>query len=52
MDPLDGLFADFLRERIYLHNVRDKTRIWYQTAWKAFQASQTDVGESQTALPP
>jgi hypothetical protein len=37
---LDSLFAIFLKERVYLKNVSPKTKVWYETAWKAFKASQ------------
>jgi hypothetical protein len=30
----------FLRERVYLHNITPKTREFYETAWKAFVRSQ------------
>jgi hypothetical protein len=42
MPTLDQLFADFLRERVYLKNVSPKTRIWYETAWKAFRRENDD----------
>jgi integrase/recombinase XerD len=42
MADLDQLFTDFLRERIYLKNVTTKTRAWYESAWKAFQASRVE----------
>jgi hypothetical protein len=44
-DPLARLFDQFLKERIYLKAVTPKTRIWYDTAWKAFNTSQTATGE-------
>src|SRR5262245_50644812 len=40
-EPLAVLFAQFVKERIYLKAVSAKTEAWYRTAWKAFQASQT-----------
>jgi integrase/recombinase XerD len=40
MDRLDQLFQQFLRERVYLHNITPKTREFYETAWKAFVRSQ------------
>jgi integrase/recombinase XerD len=42
---MDRLFAEFIRERVYLHNVSPKTRSWYETAWKAFKASQSGSDE-------
>jgi hypothetical protein len=44
-DPLGNLFSQFLKERQYLKAVTPKPRIWYQTAWKAFQASQEGGGD-------
>ena len=44
-DPLAPLFDQFLKERIYLKAVTPKTRIWYETAWKAFNTSQAAVDE-------
>lgn len=35
-------FDQFLRERVYLHNVTPKTREFYETAWKAFTRAQRD----------
>lgn len=40
MATLDSLFDEFLRERTYLKNVSQKTRVWYESAWKAFLATQ------------
>jgi site-specific recombinase XerC len=40
MATLDSLFQQFLRERTYLKNVSPKTRVWYETAWKAFKGTQ------------
>jgi integrase/recombinase XerD len=40
MATLDSLFQQFLRERTYLKNVSPKTRVWYETAWKAFLLTQ------------
>jgi site-specific recombinase XerD len=37
MDALDRLFEQFLRERIYLHNVTPKTAEWYRNIWRVFQ---------------
>jgi integrase/recombinase XerD len=37
MDPLDQHFQQFLRERIYLHNVTPKTAEWYRNVWHVFQ---------------
>ena len=47
-DPLGDLFSQFVSERIYLHNVTAKTQVWYQTAWKAFRASQVAPAEGPT----
>jgi hypothetical protein len=44
-DPLGNLFSRFLKERVDLKAVTPKTRIRYQTAWKAFQASQEGGGD-------
>lgn len=44
-DPLGNLFKQFLKERIYLKAVTPKTRIWYESSWKAFQASQAAIDE-------
>ena len=44
-DPLACLFDQFLKERVYLKAVTPKTRVWYETSWKAFNASQTAVGD-------
>jgi site-specific recombinase XerD len=41
MSALHEHFEQFLRERVYLHNVTPKTRDYYVTAWKAFVRSQT-----------
>ena len=40
MATLDTLFQQFLRERTYLKNVSPKTRVWYESAWKAFLLTQ------------
>jgi integrase/recombinase XerD len=40
MATLNLLFEAFLRERRYLKNVSPKTRIWYESAWKSFKATQ------------
>lgn len=42
---LANLFAQFVRERLYLKAVSVKTETWYWTSWKAFEASQIGVGE-------
>jgi hypothetical protein len=47
-DPLGNLFEQFVRERIYLHNVTPKTQVWYWTGWKAFCSSQ--VASSDASL--
>jgi hypothetical protein len=45
-DPLALLFSQFLKERVYLKAVTPKTRLWYDCAWKAFQASQAGSSDS------
>jgi hypothetical protein len=40
MNRLDQLFHQFLRERVYFHNITPKTREFYETAWKAFTRSR------------
>jgi integrase/recombinase XerD len=40
MATLNTLFQQFLRERAYLKNVSPKTRVWYESAWKAFLLTQ------------
>jgi len=48
MATLDSLFDQFLRERTYLKNVSPKTRVWYESAWKAFKLSQpVDLATSE-----
>lgn len=42
MLTLDQHFEQFLRERVYLHNITPKTREFYETAWKAFTRARTD----------
>jgi hypothetical protein len=32
----DLFFQQFLRERIYLHNVTPKTAEWYRNVWGVF----------------
>jgi site-specific recombinase XerD len=44
MDRLDELFDTFLRERTYVQNITPKTRVWYESAWKAFRLFQPDAG--------
>jgi integrase len=39
------LFEQFVKERRYLKAVSPKTVIWYDTAWKAYKASQTTLDE-------
>ena len=41
MSDLNTLFDQFLRERVYLHNITPKTRDYYLTVWKAFRRSQS-----------
>jgi integrase/recombinase XerD len=40
MSDLNAYFDQFLRERVYLHNITPKTREFYETPWKAFVRSQ------------
>ena len=42
MNDLLGFFDQFVKERVYLKAVTPKTRIWYQTAFKAFQSTPGD----------
>ena len=51
MDRLDQLFQQFLRERTYIQNVTPKTLDWYQSAWKAFTASEADAAERAPSTP-
>ena len=37
MDSVDQHFQQFLRERIYLHDVAPKTSEWYRDVWHVFQ---------------
>ena len=37
MDTLNRHFENFLRERIYLHNVTPATAEWYRNVWGVFQ---------------
>lgn len=37
MDTLNRHFENFLRERIYLHNVTPKTAEWYRNVWGVLQ---------------
>jgi integrase/recombinase XerD len=50
MDRLDQLFQQFLRERIYLKNVTPKTKVWYESAWKAFKTSGVPQRPPSAAL--
>ncbi len=49
MTRLDNLFEQFLQERTYLKNVTPKTRVWYESAWKAFKSTQ---GNADNDTPP
>ena len=42
MFTLDQYFQQFLRERVYLHNITPATQEYYETAWKAFRRSQAE----------
>ena len=46
-EPLGVLMQQFVRERTYLKAVTAKTRVWYQTAFKAFQATPGDEFSKQ-----
>jgi integrase/recombinase XerD len=35
------------KERVYLKAVTPKTKVWYETAWKAFNASQAAVADGE-----
>jgi integrase/recombinase XerD len=39
---LHQYFEQFLRERVYLHNITPKTKIFYETAWGAYCRAQRD----------
>jgi hypothetical protein len=43
MNRLNDLFDQFLRERVYLHNITPKTREFYETAWKPFARAQREA---------
>jgi hypothetical protein len=49
MDSLDQHFQQFLRERIYLHNVAPKTSEWYRDVWHPRVVMET-LGHSQISL--
>jgi integrase/recombinase XerD len=51
MDRLHELFHQFLRERIYLHNITPKTRDYYLTAWKAFERSRATAASRAPDAP-
>jgi len=36
MQALNTLFDQFLKERVYLHNVTPKTAEWYRNVWLVF----------------
>ena len=40
MPTLHEYFDQFLRERVYLHNITPKTKAFYETAWAAFCRAQ------------
>jgi hypothetical protein len=42
-------FEQFHRECIYINNVTDATREWYECAWKAFQTSRRASEAQPTA---
>jgi hypothetical protein len=42
MGRLNQLFDQFLQERTYLKNVTPKTRVWYESAWKAFTSTRAE----------
>jgi hypothetical protein len=40
MSTLHEYFEQFLRERVYLHNITPKTKAFYDTAWSAYCRAQ------------
>ena len=51
MSDLNTYFDQFLRERVYLHNITPKTRDYYVTTWKAFTRSQATASPRAPELP-
>jgi integrase/recombinase XerD len=51
MTELNAYFDQFLRERVYLHNITPKTRQFYETAWKAFVRSQASAPQRPSNTP-
>jgi integrase/recombinase XerD len=51
MDSLNPLFQQFLRERVYLKNVTPKTRIWYESAWRAFTSAHANRPDRLSGSP-
>jgi integrase/recombinase XerD len=51
MSALNTHFEQFLRERVYLHNITPRTREYYLTAWKAFVRSQATAPPRATDAP-
>ena len=51
MSDLNTCFEQFLRERVYLHNITPKTRDYYLTAWKAFVRSQATAPAKTPTAP-
>jgi integrase/recombinase XerD len=43
MLTLEQHFQQFLRERVYLHNITPATRDYYLSAWKAFVRAQAEA---------
>jgi integrase len=40
--PLSALFDQFLKERLYLKNVTDRTLVWYRVAFKSYRRAYGD----------
>ena len=51
MSRLNQLFEQFLRERVYIHNITPATREWYECAWKSFTTAQKTAPERAPAAP-
>ena len=51
MTTLNEFFDQFLRERVYFHNITPKTREFYETAWKAFQRAHAEGPPRPAAAP-
>jgi site-specific recombinase XerD len=51
MSELNGFFDQFLRERVYLHNITPKTTAFYETAWTAYCRAQQARPERRPHAP-